>query len=78
MNFIVSPERQAIGAHEQPLAASIPRACAMSGLSRSAIYRQAAAGRIRLIKVGRSTLVDMASVRHFLSGLPAAQICGTH
>jgi hypothetical protein len=56
------------------LAAPIVRAMAISGLSRSAIYRAAAAGDIRLLKVGRSTLVDMASVRAFLASLPTASI----
>jgi hypothetical protein len=58
----------------EPLALPILAAVAVSGLSRSAIYREAGAGRIRLMKLGRSTLVDMASVRAFLACLPAAQI----
>lgn len=57
-----------------PLAASIPEAVRLSGLSRSAIYREAGAGRIRLLKLGRTTLVDMASVRAFLDTLPPARI----
>lgn len=61
-------------ANIEPLALPIPAAVAMSGLSRSAIYREAGAGRIRLMKLGRTTLVDMASVRAFLSELPTAQI----
>jgi hypothetical protein len=57
-----------------PIAAPIARAMALSGLSRSAIYRAAGKGRIVLRKVGRTTLVDMASVRAFLAGLPVATI----
>ena len=56
------------------LAAPMQRATALSGLSRSGIYRAAAEGKIRLLKAGRTTLVDMASVRDFLAALPAAQI----
>lgn len=56
------------------LAAPMLRAVALSGLSRSGIYRAAAEGRIRLVKAGRTTLVDMASVRSFIASLPAAQI----
>ena len=56
------------------MAAPIRQACAISGLSRSGIYRAAAAGQIRLIKNGRSSLVDMASVREYLAGLPRADI----
>ena len=40
------------------------------GISRSAIYRAAAAGRIKLTKLGRTTLVDTASVLEFLNSLP--------
>jgi hypothetical protein len=58
----------------EPLALPISAAVMVSGLSRSAIYREAGAGRIKLLKLGRTTLVDMASVRAFLSSLPAAQI----
>jgi len=58
----------------EPLALPIPAAVAVSGLSRSAIYREAGAGRIRLLKLGRTTLVDMVSVRAFLSSLPTAYI----
>ena len=56
------------------LAASMQHAVAVSGLSRSGIYRAAAEGKIRLLKCGRTTLVDMASVRDFLAALPVAQI----
>jgi excisionase family DNA binding protein len=58
----------------QPLAVPLPHAPAVTGLSRSTIYREAARGNIRLLKVGRSTLVDMASVRAFLTNLPTASI----
>ena len=56
------------------LAAPIRRACMLSGLSRSAIYRAASAGLIRVLKNGRSSLVDMASVRAYLAELPVARI----
>ena len=44
----------------------------MVGVSRSTLYRAAAAGQIRLLKNGRSTLVDTASVLAWLAGMPAA------
>jgi hypothetical protein len=50
------------------------RAIALTGLSRAAIYRAAKIGRIRLLKLGRSTLVDMASARRFIEALPEAPI----
>ncbi len=57
-----------------PLTVPLPQAPAATGLSRSAIYRAASRGEIRLLKNGRSTLVDMASVRAFLASLPAATV----
>ena len=57
-----------------PLAVPLPQAPTVTGLSRSTIYREAARGNIRLLKAGRSTLVDMASVRAFLASLPTASI----
>jgi excisionase family DNA binding protein len=48
----------------------LPRAPSVFGLSRSAIYRAAAEGEITLMKMGRSTLVDAASVRAYLARLP--------
>lgn len=48
----------------------LQKAVTVSGLSRSAIYRAAASGDIKLLKLGRSTLVDVASVRAYLDRLP--------
>ncbi len=58
----------------EPLALPLARAVLVTGLSRSAIYRAAAAGGITLLKAGRSTLVDMASARAFLAALPRAAV----
>ena len=49
-----------------PLAYTLPNAAAVSGLSRSTLYRHAAAGRLRLVRVGGRTLVDAASLRCLL------------
>lgn len=57
-----------------PEAVPLPKAPAIFGLSRSNLYRLAAAGQIRFLKVGSRTLVDAASVRNFLNGLPEAAI----
>lgn len=51
----------------------LPRAPAVFGLSRSGLYRLAADGRIRMVKMGARTLVDAASVRAFLADLPPMQ-----
>ncbi len=57
-----------------PLTIPLPQAPSALGLSRSAIYRAAAEGKIKLKKLGRSTLVDMPSARAFLASLPDAKV----
>ncbi len=49
--------------HPAPLTYTLNAADAASGLSRSTLYRHAAAGRLRLVKVGGRTLVDAGSLR---------------
>ena len=56
-----SPSRSA--PRSAPLTYTLNGAAAASGLSRSTLYRHAAAGRLRLVKVGGRTLVDAASLR---------------
>ena len=58
----------------EPLALPIKQAMAVTGLSRSAFYREAGRGNIELLKLGRTTLVCMASARAFLASLPRASI----
>jgi hypothetical protein len=62
----------------QPLALPLAAAVTVSGLSRSALYRAAGRGDVILLKCGRSTLVDMASMRTYLAGLPRASIKAPH
>jgi hypothetical protein len=45
-----------------------------SGLSRSALYRYAAEGRLVFRKAGRTTIVDGASLADLIAGLPTARI----
>ena len=52
----------------------LPKAPMIFGLSRSALYRLASNGDIKLLKVGARTLVDANSVRQYLSELPEAKI----
>jgi hypothetical protein len=56
----------------EAIAAGIPDACRISGLSRSEIYRRLAAGDIRAIKSGSRTLILIDSLRSHLASLPAA------
>jgi Helix-turn-helix domain len=55
-----------------PIAAPIPDACRISGLSSSEIYRRLAAGDIRAVKSGSRTLILMDSLRAHLASLPPA------
>ena len=59
-------------AYTEVLAAPIPAACRISGLSRSEIYRRLATGDIRAVKSGSRTLILMDSLRTHLASLPAA------
>lgn len=61
----------------ETLAVSLKKACDMTGVSRSTFYRLVGAGRVRLLKVGRRSLVDMASLRAFLAAAPLAEIRAT-
>lgn len=53
-----------------PVKVRLPHGPDTFGLSRSAIYRAAAAGHVTLTKLGRTTLIDTASMLAFLDGLP--------
>jgi excisionase family DNA binding protein len=46
-----------------PLSYTLNDAAHITSLSRSTLYRHAAAGRLRLVKVGGRTLVNAASLR---------------
>lgn len=52
----------------------IPEACRRYGLSRSRLYLLAGEGRVRFVKVGSATLVDLRSVQDYLSACPPAQV----
>ncbi len=54
----------------EPLMLKLRDAPTMLGMSRSSIYRAAAAGRIKLVKNGRITLIEMKSARQYLDSLP--------
>ena len=54
----------------------LPKAPAVFGISRSGLYRLAAEGRIRMVKIASRTMVDAASVREFLATLPEFKSAG--
>lgn len=55
-----------------PIAVPIAEAVSFSGMSRSAIYRELAAGNLRAVKQGSRTLVLVESIRAYLANLPPA------
>lgn len=57
-----------------PITVAMRDAPTVTGLSRSTIYREAAAGRLVLLKRGRSTLLCMKSARRYLEALPRAVV----
>ena len=57
----------------EPIAVPIPTACLISGLSRSGLYRELAAGKVRAVKSGTKKLVLVDSLREHVAGLPEAR-----
>ena len=57
----------------EPLAVTIPDACGMIGLGRTKLYAEIAAGRLEARKVGKRTLIPVASLRSWLSSLPSVE-----
>lgn len=55
------------------LAVTLKDALRISGLSRSEMYRRLASGEIAARKLGRSTLIEMATLERFIAGLPRAE-----
>jgi hypothetical protein len=55
-----------------PVWAKIPTVTAISGLSKSKIYLEAARGKIILKKDGRATLVNVPSALDYVASLPDA------
>jgi hypothetical protein len=58
----------------EPLAVRVNEAIRISGLSRSSLYRLASRGELIFLKAGSSILVDFASLRCVIAGLPKASI----
>ncbi len=55
-----------------PIGCSIAAAVNMTGISRSKLYLEMAAGRIVARKVGSRTVIDAASLRDYFDSLPLA------
>lgn len=77
MSYSLHPDPQRHRPVDARAGFTIKGAVEWSGLSRSALYRAAADGRLVLRKFGRTTIVDGASLAALLGSLPPAQIGGT-
>lgn len=53
------------------VALSVSDACASLSISRSKLYEELAAGRLRAVKAGHRTLIPLASAQAWLDSLPA-------
>ena len=52
--------------------------CAFSGMSRSATYEALGDGRLKAVKLGTATLIDVEHGLAYLASLPAAEIRPCH
>lgn len=59
---------------QSPARATIASWCSLSGMSRSATYEALAAGRLRAVKLGSRTLIDVPHGLAWLDSLPPATI----
>ncbi len=57
-----------------PAYVPMPQATSVFGVSRSAVYRAASQGHVVLKKMGKSSLIETASMMAYLSGLPNATL----
>jgi excisionase family DNA binding protein len=61
-----------------PKFATISRACDITGLGRSTIYKLAGNGTLRLVKAGGRTLLDVEHCLAWMATLPLATIASSH
>lgn len=57
----------------EPIFINLKEATRLTGISRSELYRRLAKGEIEARKLGSSLLIDLASLRTFVAGLPRAE-----
>lgn len=61
----------------EPLADSVTVAAKRLGISRSALYLELKAGRLRGLKAGRRTIISRAAQVDWLAALPASHATAT-
>jgi excisionase family DNA binding protein len=52
----------------------VSEACSALAISRSKLYLELAAGRLRAVKCGRRTLIPVPEIKAWLEGLPAQSV----
>jgi predicted DNA-binding transcriptional regulator AlpA len=57
-----------------PVLIPMPDAPKLLGLSRSALYRTAGEGRLKIVKLGKSSFIDRDSALAFIASLSTATI----
>ena len=65
-----------MNATTEPVAYSIPAACARMGIARSSLYRELADGHIAGLKARGRTLITAQEIDRWLSTLPKAMLSG--
>lgn len=77
---MTDPEKRALkggSASIEAIAVLIPEAERISGLSRTKIYKELAAGHLEAVKHGNRTLILVESIRARLASLPRATFRAT-
>jgi excisionase family DNA binding protein len=59
-----------------PLALSIADVGKLAGIGRTRLYGEISAGRLRIVKVGRRSLILADDLRRWLNGLPSVSGAG--
>lgn len=58
----------------EPLTVTIASAVARTGISRTSLFRLAGLRQIKMVKSGRRSLIDWASLKTHVASLPTADI----
>jgi|GEM_PF-3360309 excisionase family DNA binding protein len=66
--------RSAVAIRPEPIAISIADACSYIGCGRSLLYELIGNKQISAVKLGRRTLVPVASLHAYVASLPSAQV----
>jgi hypothetical protein len=71
------PRRKAVGDAarvEHAALATIPDSCAFARCGRSTLYLKAAAGDLKMVKLGTKSLICVASLKAMIANLPTATL----